>query len=124
MAYNKDDLKKKALKVAKEHELFFIEDIVAMLPCSKPVFYKYKLNELDELKRIIEENKANVRKELMNKFRFSDNATLLLALFKLICTEGQREKLAMEYRKHSVDKETLKGFEINIIKSNGKQKDN
>ena len=124
MAYKKEELLKKAIKAAKEKELFFVDDVISFLPCSSSTFYNHKLEKSEELKEIIEQNKINVKVELRNKFRFSDNATLLMALYKLICTDKEREKLAMEYRKHSVDKETLKGFEINIIRSNGKHKNN
>jgi len=124
MAYDKKELLKKAIEAAKKNELFFIDDIVTFLPCSRSTFYEHKLDKSDELKTIIEQNKINVKVELRNKFRYSDNATLLMALYKLICSDKEREKLAMEYRKHSVDKDTLKGFEINIIHSNGKNSNN
>jgi len=124
MAYDIKELEKKAIKAAKDNELFFIDDVVSFLPCSSSTFYSHKLEKSEKLKEIIEQNRVNVKVELRNKFRYSDNATLLMALYKLICSDKERERLAMEYRKHSVDKETLKGFEINIIRSNGKQKDN
>ena len=53
MAYDKDKLYNQAVKAIEEHNLFFIEDIVAFISCSKPTFYEYfpvDSNELNNLK--------------------------------------------------------------------------
>lgn len=47
MAYKTEELEKTAIKAIKEHKLYFIEDVIAFLPCSKPTFYEHKLNEID-----------------------------------------------------------------------------
>ena len=41
MAYDTKELKEKAEKAIKEHNLYFIEDVVAYLPCSKSTFYEH-----------------------------------------------------------------------------------
>jgi len=41
MAYKTSDLKIKAEKAIKDNGLYFIEDLVAYLPCSKPTFYEH-----------------------------------------------------------------------------------
>jgi len=110
MAYDTKDLKKKAIDAIKKHNLFFIEDVVAFLPCSKRTIYDHKLQECDELKDLLEDNKVAVKLKLRKKWEVSDNATLQMALMKLICTDEERKRLAMEY-KH----EEHKG-EITIIR--------
>jgi len=98
MAYNTDELKEKAIAAIKKHNLFFIEDVVAFLPCSKPTFYEHKINEVDELKELLEENRIAVKIKLRKKWEDSDNATLQMALMKLICTDDERKRLSMEYK--------------------------
>ena len=41
MAYKTEELETKSLEAIEKHKLFFIEDVVAFLPCSKKTFYEY-----------------------------------------------------------------------------------
>jgi hypothetical protein len=41
MAYDKKKIYEQAEESIKKNNLFFIEDIVAFLPCSKPTFYDF-----------------------------------------------------------------------------------
>ena len=50
MAYKKNELIKKSLEAIKKHNLYFIEDVVAYLLCGKTTFFKYKLNDVNEIK--------------------------------------------------------------------------
>ena len=97
MAYKTSQLKEQALKVIKEHNLIFIEDIVSFLPCSKPTFYEHKLNELNDIKELLDYNKTQTKVKLRKKWQDSDNATLQLALMRLLCTDKERRKLAINY---------------------------
>ena len=101
MAYKTEDLKKKAIAAIKAHNLFFIEDVVVFLPCSKPTFYEHKLNEVNELSELLEKNRITVKLKLRKKWEDLDNATLQMALMKLICTDDERKRLAMNYTEHS-----------------------
>jgi hypothetical protein len=56
--YDTKELERKSLEAIKEHKLMFIEHVVAYLPCSKPTFYEHKLNELNSIKKAIEENRT------------------------------------------------------------------
>ena len=97
MAYSKkekEDLLKKAIKAATDNSLYFIEEIVAYLPINKTTFYEWKLNESDELKDIIENNKIETKSKLRNKWAESTNATLNIALYKLIGSNEERRILA------------------------------
>jgi len=110
MAYKTKELEKKAITAIKEHNLFFIEDIIAFLPCGKNAFYDHKLNESNELKELLENNRINVKIKLRKKWQDSDNATLQMALMKLVCSTDERKRLSMEYKE-----EEHKG-EITIIR--------
>ena len=104
MAYDTQTLKDKAEKAIKEHGLYFIEDVVAYLPCAKPTFYEHFPNESDDYKSIVElleENRINDKVSMRKKWKDSDNATLQMGLMKLLSTDEERRRLAMEYREHS-----------------------
>jgi len=98
MAYETEDLKEKAIDAIKKHNLFFIEDVVAFLPCNTKTFYNHGLHELPELKELLENNRITVKLKLRKKWESSDNATLQMALMKLICTDDERKRLSMEYK--------------------------
>lgn len=69
MAYNKAQLHKAAIAAIKEHELCFIEDVVHYLPCSKPTFYKYGLNDVDDIKELLYNNKLSKKQEAEKAIR-------------------------------------------------------
>ena len=97
MAYSKkekEDLLAKAIKAATDNSLYFIEEIVAYLPISNVTFYEWKFNESNELKGIIEENKIKTKTKLRNNWAESSNATLNIALYKLIGSNEERRILA------------------------------
>ena len=113
MAYDKDKIYIQAEKAIKEHNLYFIEDIVAYLPISKPTFYDYypiDSNELNALKEMLDANKVEMKVKLREKLSKGDKAAEILALYKLIATEDERRALSMQHVDH-----TTKGERINII---------
>ena len=64
MTYKKDDLYTKSKEAIKKHNLFFIEDIVAFIPCDKTTFYKYfeiDSHELNNLKDLLYTNKIKTK---------------------------------------------------------------
>ena len=64
MAFDRDKLYQQAQTAITENNLFFIEDIVAFIPCSKPTFYEYfpiDSNEFNNLKGLLEQNKIRTK---------------------------------------------------------------
>jgi hypothetical protein len=111
MAYNKEKLYNQAIKVATEKNLFWIEDIVAFLPCAKPTFYDHfppESNELNNLKDILENNKIKTKASIRAKLYKSDKAAELLALYRLIATPEEHRLLNQSYveNKHSGEVKT------------------
>ena len=117
MAYDKKKLAKQAIDAIKAHNLFFMDDVFAFMPCSKATFYNHKLEQLDDIKELLEENKIKTKSALKSKWFKSDNATLQMALYKLLASETERKALAMEYHDHTSGGEKIS---INLIKGNGK----
>ena len=101
MAYTTAVLKKKALKVIEENNLYFIEDIVTYLPCSKKTFYNHNLPDLPDIKEALETNRVTEKVKMRKKWADSDNATLQLAHYKLICNDEERRKISMNYNEHA-----------------------
>lgn len=113
MAYDKNKIFKQAQKAIKDNNLFFIEDIVAFLPCDKTTFYKYfpvNSNELNTLKDMLDDNKVKTKSGIRAKLWKSEKAAELLALYRLIATPEEHQKLNQQYIDH-----TSKGNEIKII---------
>jgi hypothetical protein len=111
MAYNKNKIHEQALKAIKENNLFFIEDVVAWLPISKPTLYDYfpiDSNELNTIKALLEENKTKTKSAIRAKLFKSQKAAELLALYRLICTPEEHQLLNQSYIDH-----TTKGEKIN-----------
>lgn len=101
MAYKKAELEEQALAAIKKHNLFFIEDVVAYLPCTKGTFYNKNLHELDAIKDALSNNRIKVKNGLRAKWYKSDNATVQIALYKLIGTEEEAHRLNGSKQEHS-----------------------
>ena len=100
MAFDRDKLYQQAQTAITENNLFFIEDIVAFIPCSKPTFYEYfpiDSNELNNLKGLLEQNKIRTKSAIRAKLYKSPKASELLALYRLICTPEERKMLNQNY---------------------------
>jgi hypothetical protein len=100
MAYETEDLKQQAISAIIENDLYFVSDVIAMLPCSKQTFYDHKLDQLDDIKKALEANRINAKIEMRKKWLKSDNATMQMGLMKLLSEDEELRKLAMEYREH------------------------
>lgn len=110
MKYNKARLYDQAETAIKENNLFFVEDIVAFIPCSKPTFYDYfpiGSDEINNLKGLLEENKVATKSAIRKKLFKSEKAAELLALYRLICTKEEHQKLNQQYIDHTTKGETL-----------------
>ena len=110
MAYDKKKLFEQAKDVIVKHKLFFIEDIVSFLGCSKTTFYELfpiDSDEMNELKRLLETQKTELKVSMRSKWYKSENATLQITLMKLICTDDERKKMSVNYteNEHKFDKE-------------------
>lgn len=101
MAYKKADLEKQALKAIKEHNLMFVCDLVAYLPCSSSTFYAKNLEKSEAIKEALEQNRIRTKNGLRAKWYKSENATVQIALYKLLANPqefasltGQRVELS------------------------------
>ena len=102
--YDRKKIFEQAKEMIVKHKLFFVEDIVAFLPCAKPTFYDFfppESNELNELKELLEVNRTTLKVSMRSKWYKSNSPVLQLALMKLISTDEELRKLSMKHTEHS-----------------------
>lgn len=119
MAYKTEQLFEQAAKICETDGIYFIEDIVALLPCDKTTFYKHfpvDSNELNEIKKILNNKKVTKKAELRINMAKSERSAEVLALYKLIGTDTERKKLSQGYVDITSDGEKLgkDGISLNI----------
>ena len=90
----------KALVLIEENKLLFVEDVVAYLGISRTTIYDYfplNSDRMNTIKSLLDNNKINLKIELRSKMFISNNPTMTLALYKLICSDEERKLLSMNY---------------------------
>lgn len=100
MAYDRKKIFEQAKEMIIKHKLFFIDDIVSFLPCSKSSFYEFYpdgSDELDELKGLLEVNRTTLKVSMRSKWYTSNAPALQMALMKLIATPEELKKLSMQF---------------------------
>lgn len=118
MANNKEKIFKQALDVATKKKLFFVEQVIAFLPITKPTFYDYfkvDSNEFNDIKNILENNRIEVSSAMYKKWFDSDNATLQVSLMKIIGSDEARRALSTNWSNTDI---TTNGKEIKGITFN------
>lgn len=112
MAYNTEELYKLAVKYIESEELYFMEDVIALLGISKPAFYdhfKVDSNEINYFKELLRKNKSSAKVAMRKKWKDSENASLQMGLYKLIGSDMERKRLNSSYIDH-----TTKGDKITL----------
>jgi hypothetical protein len=132
MAYDKKKIYQQAEEAIKKNNLFFIEDIVAFLPCDKTTFYRFfptDCNEYNTLKDLLDDNKVKTKSSIRAKLWKSNKASELLALYRLIATPEEHKKLNQSYVDHSNKGEKFDNMDLKqvstedlerLLKENGK----
>jgi hypothetical protein len=99
MAYDTKELERQSLEAITKYKLIWIEEVVSYLPCSKPTFYEHKLNELNSIKEAVQKNRDDLKVGLRKKWYESDNATTQIALYKLIGTDDESDRINSQKQK-------------------------
>jgi hypothetical protein len=120
MAYDRVKIYQQALDLIEKKKLFFIEDVVTLLPISKQTFYDYfKVDsyELDTIKELLDKNKIEIKNGLRNKWYNGNNPLTQMALYKLIGTEEEYHRIAStktENKNINIEKPIFNGIDINV----------
>ena len=123
MAYDRKKILEQAKEVIVKHKLFFVEDIVAFLPCSKPTFYDFfplDSNELNELKELLEQNRTELKVSMRSKWYKSNAPALQMALMKLIASPDELKRLSMQYNENN-NTHKVEGFDITKLYKGDKE---
>jgi hypothetical protein len=124
MAYKRKEIFDKAKEKITKNRLFFIEDIIAVLPCDKTTFYRFfppECNEYNALKELLELNRVATKISMRKKWSESGNPTLQIALMKIICTDEEAHRLNGSSLKADITsggKEILQGINSTKITVN------
>ena len=117
MAYDRVKIFEQAKEMIVKHKLFFVDDIVAFLPCSKSSFYEFYpdgSDELDELKVLLEVNRTTLKVSMRSKWYTSNAPALQMALMKLIASPEELRRLSMQHIDHTTKGEQLQNNDIKI----------
>ena len=123
MAYDRKKIFEQAKEMIVKHKLFFIEDIVAFLPCQKSTFYDFfpvDSNEMNELKGLLETNRTELKVSMRSKWYKSNAPALQMALMKLIASPEELRKLSMNHQvTEEVEKPIFKQLDLDVTEDNG-----
>lgn len=100
MAYDTAELKKRALNLIKENNLFFHSDVFNLLGIVSSTYYLHfpsDSEDYQDLNLALLQNRANTKNSLRSKWYKSDNSTQTIALYKLIATDDERKRLSQTY---------------------------
>lgn len=85
------------MQVIEERNLFFIEDLVAFLPCDRATFYRkfpQGCDECDNIKSALETNKVRTKSAIRHRLFNMDNPTAQIALYRMIATPEERDAIS------------------------------
>jgi len=120
MAYDRVKIYQQALDLIEKKKLFFIEDVVCLLPCRKSTFYDLfpiDSNEMDTIKELLDKNKIEIKNGLRNKWYNGNNPLTQMALYKLIGTEEEYHRIAStktENKNINIERPIFNGLDINV----------
>jgi hypothetical protein len=120
MAYDRVKIYQQALDLIEKKKLFFIEDVVCLLPCDKTTFYRFfevESNEYNTIKEGLEKNKIEIKNGLRNKWYNGNNPLTQMALYKLIGTEEEYHRIAStktENKNINIERPIFNGLDINV----------
>lgn len=113
-------LREKALKILeKKKDIYFFADLATELGYARQYLYEIGFcpDKDDILKQALDDNKKTIKRGLRNKWFKSDNATVQVALYKLLADEDELAKL-----NNNIDV-TLKGKNFTVTVSNEEEKE-
>lgn len=113
MAYDTKELHERCMKAIKDQGLFFIKDIPPMVGIAESTWWEHFPRESEERKKqdeALAQNRVTLKVSMRSRWYQNNNATIQLALYKLIADDDERRRLAQQYIDH-----TTEGEQINPI---------
>jgi len=120
--HNKALLLEMAEEAIEKNRLIFIEDIIAYLPCAKSTFYEHFPNDSNDYQKMLamlHKNRTELKVSMRSKWFRSENATLQLALMKLLSNDEELRKLSMQHQvNEEAEKPIFNGIDLDIKDDN------
>lgn len=106
------------LKLIIKHKIMKIQHIFQHYTnLGSAQFYNLELEKSESIKEAIQTNKSKAVSYMLNKWVGSDNATLQISAFKVLCEDEDRKKLSMQFVE-SENSHQVRKFEVEILKPN------
>ena len=77
----------------KNPDIYQFCDLELIVPYARSTLYNYELDKMDVIKEKLEQNKINFKRLLRIDMRKTKNTTCLIALYKLLGTQEERDAL-------------------------------
>lgn len=118
MGKTKEQHETDILKVIIKNKIMRIDHIFShYLDLKSSQFYNLELEKSESIKEAIRINKSKAVSYMLNKWVGSNNATLQISAFKVLCEDEDRKKLSMQFVE-SENKHELKEFTVKVIDNN------
>jgi hypothetical protein len=118
MGKSKEQHEADILKVIIKNKIMRIDHIFShYVDLKSSQFYNLELEKSDSIKEAIKINKSKAVSYMLNKWVGSNNATLQISAFKVLCEDEDRKKLSMQFVE-SENKHELKEFTVKVIDNN------
>ena len=89
MAYDRTLMIKQSLDAIKDNNIVFIHEIFAFTAFCQATFYNKKLEQLEEIKKAIEDNRTRQKSKMRSLWYESKQPSLQIAAYKLMATETE-----------------------------------
>jgi hypothetical protein len=93
MKYEKSELIKQALEIITEEQCVTLEEVWLLMAIGKQTAYNHGLDQCDEIKAAVQEQKVKRKRKMRRNWVNSDNATLQIAEFKLCSNDDELDRL-------------------------------
>lgn len=90
------------------------------LSFSRSTAYNYGLNEMDDIKEALLENRKKAVNYLLNKWIKSENATLQIAAMRMIADDVDRQRLNQAYIDHTSGGQKIEPINIQVVSEEAK----
>lgn len=118
MGKSKEQHEADILKVIIKNKIMRIDHIFShYVDLKSSQFYNLELEKSESIKEAIKINKSKAVSYMLNKWVGSNNATLQISAFKVLCEDEDRKKLSMQFVE-SENKHELKEFTVKVIDNN------
>jgi len=101
MTYTKKQLEKMALEAIANNNITTITELSAFLPICRTTFYNKNLDKVQTIQDAITHERLCMKHKLKKKWFESDNASLQIALYKLMAEEDEWMRLTSQ--RHQVE---------------------